>query len=39
MKNKKESLKRIGAYPMSVTIRVSNSAAVIRYLSLFENNA
>lgn len=30
MKNKKESLKRIGAYPMYVTIRVSDSAAVIR---------
>ena len=39
MKNKKEPLKRIGAYPMYVTIRVSDSAAAIRYLRLFENNA
>lgn len=30
MKNKKEPLKRIGAYLLYVTIRVSDSAAVVR---------
>ncbi len=39
MKKKKEPLKRIGAYFAYVTIRVSDSAAAIRCLSLFENNA
>ncbi len=39
MKNKKEPLKRIGAYLLYVTIRVSDFAAVVRCLSFFENNA
>ena len=39
MKNKKEPFKRIGAYFAYMTIRVSNFAAVVRCLSLFENNA
>lgn len=35
MKNKKEPLKRIGAYLLYVTIRVSDSAAVVRYFTRY----
>ncbi len=34
MKNKKEPLRRIGAYLLYMTIRVSDSAAVVQFESL-----